>query len=464
MSIARNISSLPDTKRTFGVAGNTLAQIRGIFLAKKTFTFSSVDDFKDIDSWHTALENEDITPVHYVKEFDVLDDETIIGESQQDFSYKLRSGKYRHKLSYDFSLDLHQVLETISESDLYVFYWDKNLNIYGTSDDGTTVRGFKTNRIILEKILFQVGSNPGFSVLDIELRDSDEINENGVVEKVEWYPSDVDRLFITIDIQYLDSQTLNFTASYMGTPIGSGIEASNVTITDNVNGDILFSLFDINGGVYKLSGFSNNITNGLLQILAPLYLGCSKYFVRISVPIESTFLLLDDDDFALLDDDGFNLLLNVIEIAVFNSGYSPANDWINPVAGLADGWQDISSLSRTTFSIVTGNGFTGNAQRMVVDTIDDNMIIKNTSSTRLTIGKTYTVKFEYRSTNSIFVAIDFLSPPSVGSSFPANTGNATEESFSFVATQEIAYVRVAAIAYLVGEFVEIDKIRYEEEL
>lgn len=73
-----------------------------------------------------------------------------------------------------------------------------------------------------------------------------------------------------------------------------------------------------------------------------------------------------------------------------NGGSSNTTDWLNPTDGLAEFWgHDFISGTRT-FSIVTGNGFTGNAQRFE---------FTHTSAQGSTILQD---------------AADFLTPPSVG--------------------------------------------------
>ena len=53
--------------------------------------------------------------------------------------------------------------------------------------------------------------------------------------------------------------------------------------------------------------------------------------------------------------------IDTVKVPTPNSGASGTTDWVNPVSGLAEGYTK-SSGSLTT-SIVTGNGFTGNAQQ-----------------------------------------------------------------------------------------------------
>ena len=75
---------------------------------------------------------------------------------------------------------------------------------------------------------------------------------------------------------------------------------------------------------------------------------------------------------------------------VTNGGATGQTDWINPTAGLAQGF---SSLW-TTKSIISGSGWTGNAQRVEGWTVGNVYALYMASF--LTAGKAYNVTFKYR--------------------------------------------------------------------
>lgn len=288
MPIIKTISNLPDTKQGFSDNSPRLVLISGVFITKKTFTIP-ISDITDINVFYDAIENDDITPLHFIKEFRPNDEELVTKESIQDYSYKLRSGRYKHKLVYVLTLEKHQFIELLSDTDLNIIYYDRGKNIIMTSDDGVNARGFTTNRLILEKLLFPESTTPAFSILDIELNDSTELTSRGIIKNVTWQPSDVDRLFMAINIEYVDADTLNFSASYLGVDIDN-IEPTDVTITDNYYGELSFNLFNYLGGVYSLSGFSSELISGRLEIKSTLYLGCARYTYTITVtPIVNNY-------------------------------------------------------------------------------------------------------------------------------------------------------------------------------
>jgi hypothetical protein len=303
MTVVKNISQLPDTKQGFEQNINNLTMIGGILICEPDFTIP-IADINDVDSWYTEMLANQFTPLHNVKEFEPLDKETGLNESLQDFTYETYKGQYRNKSKFDWSIDYHKLVNELNGTNKYVIYYDLNWNIYATSDDGVNLRGFKTNRLILEKLLFSIGTTPAFSVLDIELYDSDELNVNGVVQKVDWNPEDLDRRFINIKVEYIDQNTLNFSVTHNGENIDD-ISSSDVTVTDERNGVLTFSLFSYLGGVYQLSGFSDNLISGKLEVLATLYIGCVAYSYKVVVEVSNNFVFEDNENFVFEDGENF---------------------------------------------------------------------------------------------------------------------------------------------------------------
>lgn len=289
MSIIKNITTLPDTRRTFESSLNNLGIIRGIFISKKTFSLTT-SNFTNFDTWMQALENGNIIPAYYIQEYEDKSEETQYQESQQNFSYLLRRGRYRHVFKFDITNDRHNTLDALSGSDLYVFYWDINYNIYGY-EYGGYVRGFKTNRIILEKQILAKSNTPSLSPIDIEWQNAEELN---YIRKVTWNPADIDRLFITIKVEYIDNDNLNFSAKYLSETIDD-IEQSGVSVIDDINGNLTFTQYNYLGGIYRLSGFSDSLTTGILQIISNIYLGCTSYKMIIEIIVTNYFLFENDD-------------------------------------------------------------------------------------------------------------------------------------------------------------------------
>jgi hypothetical protein len=138
-------------------------------------------------------------------------------------------------------------------------------------------------------------------------------------------------------------------------------------------------------------------------------------------------------------------------------GASQTNQFSNPTMidadgnGLAEG----VNANKANCSIVTGNGFTGNAQRAEYNTSQTGIqgIYVPTSCPA---GKVTRVSFKYRSNYSMSLHNGSYH---FGPHFPVNTGDAAEFSFDFIHTGvggENIYV--SSWLYLAGEWFEISDL------
>lgn len=142
---------------------------------------------------------------------------------------------------------------------------------------------------------------------------------------------------------------------------------------------------------------------------------------------------------------------------VTNGGAVGATDWIDSDAdGLADTirpWRAGGVAAYMSYSIVTGNGFTGNAQRCVVVSPGTYGGLVFT----VTVGKIYKISFKYRSNYTIS-----LQNPS-GTYFygtsPTNTGNAIYFERTFYASTTDAGIGVLRQA---GDWCEFDEVSLKE--
>lgn len=276
MSIKYNIQSLPDTKQNFD--SNTMMYIEGAFLSPKGFTIAYANR-GDLTVWQQALKDGNLTPLHNLLEKEDNNTEETYNESILGFTYLSDQGEYKNKLNYNLDLEKHKALDAISGADLDIWYYDYNRNFYCTTDDNkTTIRGFSSERIALDKLSLATTQAPALTIIDVELKDSDELNKRGVVENFGISPTAIDRLYASIDILYIDASTINFTAKYKGEDLND-IEASGVTVIDNVNGELPFSYFNYLGGVYRMTFNTptNPITGGSIKIISDIYLACVNY-------------------------------------------------------------------------------------------------------------------------------------------------------------------------------------------
>lgn len=131
--------------------------------------------------------------------------------------------------------------------------------------------------------------------------------------------------------------------------------------------------------------------------------------------------------------------------------------------GLADNTNKGAASGTNIATIVTGNGFSGNAQRLEVtaDGSDHYLEIANTS---MTSGKAYKVSFKYRANSGIVGSRG--ANQDFSTTLPANAGNAVSKTFYFISngTGNLRFYmrRNSTYAVLAGDYIEIDDISIQE--
>jgi len=122
--------------------------------------------------------------------------------------------------------------------------------------------------------------------------------------------------------------------------------------------------------------------------------------------------------------------------------------------GLADIWTTLNGVP----SIVTGNGFGGNAQRLFADVTVNTILLQNIT---LEVGVEYKVSFSYRANNGVQPYIWDGAAHTI--SALTNTGNALEASYTFIATgtsgQLRFYVRSSGGNAQAGDYIEVDNVK-----
>lgn len=298
MTIRKQNITIPDTLRTFDQNTDKYKLTESLFITPEDFTFTAAQ-FIDDDFWYDNL-GINIFPLHGITQFSNEDTKNTFVESQQDFTYLLNKGKYRQRVRYDWSLDYHQLINELSGQNLRIIYVSGKI-LRATETSAGLIRGVSLSAFELEKILFNTGDSIGNSELFLELLDSDEINVSGYEVEVDWQPKKMDRLVINIALTFSED-AITMLLKYLNQNI-TGISASDITITDDINGDITFSTFVPGNGVYLLSGFSDTIRNACINIQSTLYIGRKRFTFIIAVIVENNFIYEDDDNKIYENDD-----------------------------------------------------------------------------------------------------------------------------------------------------------------
>lgn len=156
--------------------------------------------------------------------------------------------------------------------------------------------------------------------------------------------------------------------------------------------------------------------------------------------------------------------LGMGDYSVPNGGGAGANDWINPTAGLAEDWWNSSGTM--TYSIVTGNGFAGNAQR--ADNASGGSAFIANDPKLPTLQLPYgVIRFKYRTDVGIQVALfidkfDGLSSGIVAiATTQTNTGDAVSIDIPYDLTFDTDHNWVTRVRFgLVADgYLEIDEIQ-----
>ncbi len=164
---------------------NDFSGINRIFLSVQGFLFDTVTLFESSSQWETDITAESIYQLDKQAQVNDLSEAPVYRKSANGQTYPVRPGRIIHEYRFDYSDTFHKVLLGFDQQLFEVFLSDRHNNIYGTTDDGVTVRGFRINVLTVEKRQFGTQSKV-FSILRIEYEDFIEFDVNSVVSKVEW--------------------------------------------------------------------------------------------------------------------------------------------------------------------------------------------------------------------------------------------------------------------------------------
>lgn len=156
-----------------------------------------------------------------------------------------------------------------------------------------------------------------------------------------------------------------------------------------------------------------------------------------------------------------------VSTALLNAGASGTTDWVDTdLDGLADNMNTTESPSAVTYSIITGSGFTGNAQRF--DILITTQVDFRSDAFSLTNGESYKIRFKYR-TDSTNMQVSLRNASTFAVKFgsgvlPTNTGSALEFTTptAFIAGSENYVIQV--LGTTAGNYYEIDEIEFIREV
>lgn len=292
MSLGNQNTTFASTGQDFDLRKNKLGILTSLYLTPIDFTLPETD-LQDDDIMFGHMVDGNIFPLHQVHVTENQNKAPNYSESLQDFSYKTYPGKDIYSIKYDWRLDYHQLISQFNGQDLRVIFGYNNKKFL-TTVTGSEVQGFKLSNITLDDIEIN-GTN--LSPLRIELADKAERKVEVVTEA--GYPIDrIDRRFTSIEVSATSTE-MNFTMYHLGTEV-TNIISTDVTVTDDTNGELSFS-FNTSGLGYLLDSFSDTLTRGCLRVVSEGYLGRVRYTAVAAVVYDN--MVWEDDDNIVWEDD-----------------------------------------------------------------------------------------------------------------------------------------------------------------
>lgn len=186
--------------------------------------------------------------------------------------------------------------------------------------------------------------------------------------------------------------------------------------------------------------------------------------------VDTTYLVKNSSDYvsALIDKANYTLGTELFS----NSGAAGMTDWTDTNAdGLADGFNIRTVGVVTTCSIVTGNGFSGNAQRIAYTSGSGYCYFRYGTTNNILDGKKYRISLKTRhqgviavflTGNAIGESIVGTSRQTIVGSIATDTGDAKQLTMDFQNVLGANKWLEFAISTSAGDFFEFDEISVKE--
>lgn len=257
---------------------NFIQQFKTIVFVNPDFQFDSLDDLKDRDIWIQGVKDKNLIPILDSKNVTPQPAQTQYETGEDEITILIRNGRYIFTMFYFVDFNFHKLLKYYSQQDYDVIFIDFDNNVVAYSPEGTYIKGLEANLINVEDM--EIGDQKiSWTPLYIELADSKQYNDFGVVEKVDFKLNKLNVTFVNIiDI----SGTQNYIKfsvvdENFGYPI-SGLSETDIVLNDTVNGLILFnSLREISCGVYDSNNLSELLNLGDIVIDTDYFYGSAEY-------------------------------------------------------------------------------------------------------------------------------------------------------------------------------------------
>ena len=164
---------------------NTFSGINRIFMSVQGFYFATQTLFESSAQWLTDITAESIYQLDKVKAVVDLSEAPVYAKSGNGQQILVSPGRVIHEYHFDYSDAFHKVLLEFDRQKFEVMFSDRNNNLYGTSDDQITVRGFRINVLNVQKRQFGTQQKV-FSIVRIEYQDYKEFDIDSIISNCSW--------------------------------------------------------------------------------------------------------------------------------------------------------------------------------------------------------------------------------------------------------------------------------------
>ena len=299
---------------------------------------------------------------------------------------------------------------------------------------------------------------------------------NGDVASINWNPYDLKEIndayaneYTDYGNQIFDEDDADFnttgfwtvsggvTISGNGNAVFDGLATASIRSTDPAHDAVAGQKYKFK--ISSLAGGGNPKlalhANGVEQLAYAVYTAGQDYEIEFTCDTSGQLRLYFE-----ITDPCTLTYFNVVPVEthhknlVVNGGTPETTDWVDSDSnGFADNYVNVGS--NISGSIVTGNGFLGNAQR-VDHTVTDTLSYVKTEQFPITLGYPLRISFKHRNNNGLrfYNGITAIT-------VPANTGDAEyfEIELEGTGTYDPLSLRIRSVNAAAGDWFEIDELR-----
>ncbi len=249
----------------------------------ESFSFSSEANAEDEDQWTAGINAGTVYPFPLFEEIEPAIEDDVEQETGIGLSLFVREGKYGGVGRFQVALCNLPKLRSFNEVTGRAFIVTGNGKVYGTSPDGTVLKGFKLSKFHVSGLKGTDGSTVRFVELRYQFKNLNEMADYPAVPQLTWDPLELSGL-IDVDITVDSSAEGSLT-------ISAARDCDNQAVTGLVEGD--FEVKDSSGSAQSADTFADN-DDGTYTFTYDPVLSADDYTVALKTPASQTTGGYDD--------------------------------------------------------------------------------------------------------------------------------------------------------------------------